>query len=295
MATILVTGAGGQLGQCFVALASSFPGLNLLTPTRSELDITASGPLRGYLLSRRPNFVLNTAAFTAVDRAETEVEAARQVNAEAPAVLARLCDEVGAHLIHYSTDYVYRDTLNRPLREDDPTEPANVYGATKLAGEEAIRRLLPSATILRTAWVYSAYGHNFVKTMLRLGHERDELRVVYDQVGVPTYAPDLARATLAIIQAVAEGRLPIGRLSGTFNYSNEGACSWYDFALAIFELAGIDCRVHPIESKDFPTPARRPHYSLLNKAKFKQTFELSIPYWRDSLRGCLREFSREKA
>lgn len=282
MPTFLITGAGGQVGQELQRLSAGRSERFLFADSRS-LDISDAAAVRAYFAEHRPTYCINCAAYTAVDRAEAEPERAFAVNRDGAANLARACAEQGSQLLHYSSDYVYHNDLNRPLRETDPTNPQGVYAASKLAGERAIGELLPDALILRTSWVYSSYGHNFVKTMLRLGRERPELRIVYDQIGTPTYARDLAAASLQLLAAPPAG-------GGVYNFANEGVTSWYDFALATFELAGITaCRVVPIESADYPTPARRPHYSVLNKSRIKQAFGLRLPHWREALGRCLHD------
>lgn len=218
-----------------------------------------------------------------MDKAESEPEQAHLVNVESVANLAEACKNVGASLIHFSSDYVYHNGQNTPLKETDATNPQSVYAKTKLEGEAAAG----TAMVIRTSWVYSSFGNNFVKTMLRLGKERPELRVVYDQIGAPTYARDLAKATLDILQKVEKGEVERSLLQGIYNYSNEGVTSWYDFAQAIFEINNIDCKVIPIETKDYPTPAARPPYSVLHKAKIKAAFGLEILHWREGLLKCL--------
>ena len=287
MPRILITGAGGQLGQELQKLSQHYPNWVFLVPSRDQLDICQQEQVQSIFDEFRPTYCLNTAAYTAVDRAEEEHDLAKAVNAEAAERLAQICRSTDTHLFHYSTDYVYAAGIGRPLREDDPTAPSGVYAATKLQGDERVLASLPTATIIRTSWVYSSYGHNFVKTMLRLGQERDQLRVVFDQIGTPTYARDLARATLSIIEQVEQGETPLKELAGIFHYSNEGVCSWYDFALAIFEMTDLHCEVSPIESSEYPTPAQRPHFSVLNKAKIKAATGLRIPHWRVALRECL--------
>lgn len=287
MTNILITGANGQLGREFSVLAHAFPGMNISARNQEELDITQSQSLERTLAGGNYDYCINCAAYTAVDRAEQEADRARAINRDAVHNLGKACRDTGVRLIHFSTDYVYHNSLNRPLLETDPTTPQNIYAQTKLAGEEVLLAALPSALILRTSWVYSSFGHNFVKTMLRLGKERSSLNIVYDQIGTPTYARDIARACLRIIQQVQSGHQVWE--GGVFNYSNEGVCSWYDFALAIFELSNLSCSVKPIESRDYPTPARRPCYSVLNKARFKSVFQMTIPHWRDALRRCLGE------
>lgn len=291
MINILVTGANGQLGRCFAELALEYPQYNWHLASRTELDITDAQACLTALQQSQAHYCLNTAAYTAVDKAESEPEQANAINALGPARLAAACAQTGTHLIHFSTDYVYSDQYNRPLREDDLTEPKGVYAATKLAGEHQVMQQLPTATIIRTSWVYARHGHNFLNTMLRLGRERDQLNVVFDQIGSPTLADDLARACLYLMEAASSGQIDTHQLQGVFHYSHEGVCSWYDFAQAIFELSGIQCLVNPIESHQYPTPARRPHYSVLNKEKIKTTFNLPIPHWREGLKKALSQNS----
>lgn len=289
MRKILITGAGGQLGQELLSLQQSYPDWEFKAVSRADLDITDAAAVQQMFEEFQADYCLNTAAYTAVDRAEEESEQAFKINATGAENIARACAAVGAKLFHYSTDYVYADGISRPLREDDPTDPAGVYAASKLQGDQLVLTALPSATVVRTSWVYSSFGHNFVKTMLRLGQERDQLRVVFDQIGTPTYARHLALATLVAIEQVDSGAIQSADMAGVFHYSNEGVCSWYDFARAIFELTEIDCEVSPIESSEYPTPAKRPSFSVLNKAKFKTATGLAIPHWREALRECLLE------
>jgi len=287
MTNILVTGANGQIGSEISDLASQFPNLNLIPHNQDTLDITETSQIDRLFKERSWDYCINCAAYTAVDRAENDFALAQAVNQNGAKYLAEACQQYGVKLFHFSTDYVYHNSLNRPLLETDPTVPQSIYAQTKLAGEKAILAALPEALILRTSWVYSSFGHNFVKTMLRLGKERTSLRIVYDQIGTPTYARDIAMTCLQIIQKIKNG--DIAWQGGVFNYSNEGVCSWYDFALNIFELSNIACSVSPIESKDFPTAAKRPFYSVLNKNKFKSVFKMTIPHWRISLIDCLEE------
>lgn len=283
MMRVLVTGGDGQLGQCFRQLALARPDISWKIVGRAELDITRPEACQQLLAAWQPHVCFNAAAYTAVDKAESDEAMARQINVNGAAQLAAACAANGCRLLHYSTDYVYAGHYNRPLRETDETDPQGVYGATKLAGEQAVLQQLPTALIVRTSWVYSSFGHNFLRSMLRLGRERAQLRVVFDQVGSPTAADDLAAASLQMALAAAPGQ------GGIYNYSHEGVCSWYDFAAAIFELAGIDTELLPIESADFPTPARRPNFSVLNKTKIKQDFGLHIPHWRTGLRRVLSQ------
>lgn len=288
-ARILITGAGGQLGQTFQEIAPAFPSLDLVFAGRQELDITDTRAIEAFFGTHELHAVINAAAYTAVDRAETEAEQALAVNVTAVYELARVTAKKGLPFVHYSSDYVYHNDLNRPLRETDPTSPRGVYARTKLKGEQMARQAHPGCTIIRTSWVYSRYGHNFLNTMLRLGRARDELGVVYDQVGAPTWTRDLAEATLRILEAHFAGRLSAQRMAGVFNYANDGVTSWYDFAKAIFRLAGLDCRVRPITSDEYPTPVPRPHYSLMHKGRFRKAFGLDIPHWHDSLRRCMQQ------
>lgn len=311
--SILVTGANGQLGSELRALTnnptSNIQHLTFCFTDRSDLDITDRVAIEKYCEEYNIDAIINCAAYTAVDKAESEPELADAINHRAVETLAHIAKANGTSLIHISTDYVFDGSNFKPYAENDPTNPQGVYGQTKLDGEEAMLAINPpDSVIIRTSWVYSQYGNNFVKTMLRLGRERDELGVIFDQVGTPTYARDLAETILKIVLGYGGKDLgdckldrgdskenkdtksyPQNPNSGTeiYHFSNEGVASWYDFAKTIFELAGIDCRVNAIETKEYPTPATRPHYSLLNKAKIKKDFKLKIPYWRDSLQICL--------
>lgn len=280
MGNILVTGANGQIGMELRALSGQTSGHSWLFTDREELDLSQPEQIALFFDRHHIDVCVNCAAYTAVDRAESEPEPAARINAQAAGEIAEACRRQDALLIHFSSDYVYHNGLNRPLKEDDPADPQSVYAQTKLAGDLAALSANPKTIVLRTSWVYSAFGHNFVKTMLRLGREREEVRVVCDQIGAPTYARDLASVVLYLLDAE-------NTPAGIYNYSNEGVCSWYDFARAIFEIAGIPCQVTPITTAEFPTPARRPPFSVLDKSKFKTTFHQPIPYWRDSLRECL--------
>ncbi len=289
---ILVTGAHGQLGREIMTLGTNFPDWQLIPTDRQELDISRRDDVLRFFDRHPIDYCINCAAYTAVDEAERQPGIARQLNTLGPAFLAEACLASGATMLHFSTDYVYHTRHNQPYREDARTNPQGVYARTKLEGDQWVLQTLPNSIILRTSWVYSPFGNNFVKTMLRLAAERDSLRVVYDQIGAPTYARDLAAATLTIIRHLANGpETERQSLGGIYHYSNEGVTSWYDFALAIFELEHISCRVFPIESKDFPTLANRPFFSILNKDKIKQTFKLEIPHWRESLQDCLQRLS----
>lgn len=279
--TILVTGAGGQLGQCLKQCEAEWPQFNFIFADRAQLDIANKAMTEAYFNKIAPvDYCLNCAAYTAVDKAESEPKRAFAINRDGVVYVAEACRKQGAVLFHFSTDYVYDGNANRPLKEEDPVQPVGVYAQSKLEGERRALQINPLTAIIRTSWVYSEFGNNFLKTMLRLGRERGEVGVVFDQVGTPTYAGDLARTVLTIIDAVESGKYSRDLLSGIYHYSNEGVASWYDFAEAIFELAGMSVKVRPIETKDFPTPAARPAFSVLNKAKIKTAFGLEIAHWR---------------
>lgn len=278
---ILVTGANGQLGNSLRDIAAQYPQHTFTFTDVQELDITDAAAISTMVDALQTDLIINCAAYTAVDKAESDIQLAHRLNAEAPGLLAKAAADRGAGIIHISTDYVFDGKAHTPYTEEQPTNPQSAYGTTKLAGEQAVMTANPHHIILRTAWLYSPYGNNFVKTMLRLGHERNQLGVVYDQVGTPTYAPDLARAIMAAADHIET-------TSGIFHYSNEGVISWYDFTKAIHRIASITtCQVSPIRSEAYPTPAARPHYSVLDKAKTKQVLGIDVPYWEDSLRQCL--------
>ncbi len=281
---ILVTGVNGQLGQEFAFLADQFLAFEFIFKTKAELNICDEVALDKFFATEQIDYCLNCAAYTAVDKAEKEEELAWKVNVKAVASIGEMCVRHDVQIIHFSTDYVYHDHQNIAYKETDSTHPQGVYATTKLEGEKQLQKVHPNAMIIRTSWVYSVFGHNFVRTMLRLGKEREELGIVCDQIGTPTNARDLAGAILQILSNVESDALDKSTLKGVFNYSNEGICSWYDFAQAIFEISGIHCKIKPIESKDYPTPAKRPPFSVLNKSKFKSTFNIEIPHWRESLK-----------
>ena len=274
---LLVTGADGQLGSALRRLLEASPHTADLTD-RPQLDLTDAEAVRAYVRERSPAAVLNGAAYTAVDHAEEDDSPARAINATAVGVLAEACAAVGAALVHVSTDYVYHNGLDRPLREDDPATPQSVYAVTKLAGERAAREACARTVVLRTSWVYGLEGHNFLRTMLRLGRERDRLAVVSDQVGAPTFADDLAAACLHAAEGLVSGALE----PGTYNYAGEGVGSWYDFAHAILGAYGVDCEVAPIPTSAYPTPARRPPYSVLDLGKARAA-GFATRHWRDAL------------
>ena len=246
-----------------------------------ELDITDPARVQAFLSENAVDFVVNCPAYTAVDKAESEIELCRKINAFAVENLAKAPAATGAKMIHVSTDYVYSGTHYMPYVESDAVAPTSVYGVTKLEGEQLLLAANPASVILRTSWLYSPYGNNFVKTMLRLGREREKLSVVFDQVGTPTYAADLAAAIVTILNAPEF-------VPGIYNFSNEGVCSWYDFTLTIHRMAGIDtCRVSPIDTADYPSAATRPFYSVMNKKKIKATYGVEIPHWEESLQKCI--------
>jgi len=294
MTNILVTGANGQLGSELKNLNNKFLMLNYKAffTTRDELDITNKLSVKDFCELNDINIIINTAAYTAVDKAEKDKENANLVNNIAVKNLAQISKEQNIKLIHISTDYVFDGRNYKPYTEDNVTNPGGVYGRTKLDGENAMIEINPlNSIIIRTSWVYSSFGANFVKTMLRLGKERDSLGVIFDQVGTPTYARDLAEALLQILN---DECLILNDKVEIYNFSNEGVASWYDFAKEIMKMAKIECKINPIETKDYPTPAKRPHYSLLNKSKIKKEFDIIIPYWKDSLHECLEVMDERK-
>ncbi len=285
---ILVTGANGQVGSELKYLSSAYPFEFIFTGSQ-ELDITDNDAVFDFFHKHKITYVINCAAYTAVDKAEEDKDTAAAVNVAGAKHLAQACTLRSIPLVHISTDYVYHNNQNTPFLESDATNPQGVYAATKLEGEEVMKQIHPRTMIIRTSWVYSTYGNNFVKTMLRLGTDRDALGIIFDQIGSPTYARDLAKGILDIINMLSKGEVSDTTFNETYHYSNEGVCSWYDFAKAIFELKDIECDVSPIVTAQYPTPAKRPHFSLLNKSKIKEAFGLKVPYWRDSLKEMLKE------
>ncbi|MCK4440804.1 MAG: dTDP-4-dehydrorhamnose reductase [Sulfurovaceae bacterium] len=282
MPNILVTGSKGQLGSEIKALSSNYP-YNFFFTDKEALDITKQESIKNFIKNNNINTIINCAAYTAVDRAESEIELANEINHLAVNYLAQISKEQNIKLIHISTDYVFDGKNFKPYIERDSTNPQGIYGQTKLDGEKALQNINPkNSIIIRTSWVYSSFGSNFVKTMLRLGKEKENLGVIFDQVGTPTYAKDLAQTILDILSQIENNRVEI------YNYSNEGVLSWYDFAKEIMKISKIECNIYPIETKEYPTPAKRPHYSLLNKSKIKSTFNINIPYWKDGLDDCLK-------
>jgi dTDP-4-dehydrorhamnose reductase len=281
MKKILVTGTTGQLGSELKVLAPSYSQLEWVFADRTLLDLSELNTISKVLDEMQPQIIINCAAYTAVDKAETEIELADNLNHQAVAILAQWCHSNGCQLVHISTDYVFDGNSSIALKEDAATGPINIYGQTKLAGEQACLRENPNAIIIRTSWVYSKFGANFVKTMCRLMQDRDSLNVVNDQIGSPTYAADLAQAILSIVTHAHWQ-------AGIYHYSNEGKISWYEFAMAIQEIGGFDCLITGIPTTDYPTPAKRPHYSLLDKSKIKNTFGVIIPDYLESLEKCMK-------
>jgi len=280
MGTTLVFGASGQLGQCLQHVARERGLTGIIFLPEEQADILDMEKLQNVFAEHQPAYCINCAAYTAVDKAEDEVNLARRVNRDGAENLARLCEQHGTTLLHVSTDFVFAGTGNTPLDETDLAEPISIYGLTKLEGEQAIAAHTKKFFILRTGWLYSEYANNFVKTMLRLGRERDELRVIWDQTGTPTYAIDLAGCLLTIIEQE-------NQQYGIYHYSNEGLTSWYDFAVAIFELGKVEVRSVPIRTAEYPTKATRPAYSVMDKSKVKKVLGISIPHWRESLQMCM--------
>lgn len=277
---LLITGAKGQLGNEMRVALTLHPDIEVIYTDVDTLDITDLAQLDAFVATKNVSHIVNCAAYTAVDKAEDDEATATKVNVDAVRNLGAVAIKYGIKLVHISTDYVFDGKSFKPYTEDVAVCPTNVYGRTKLAGEEALFEQYKDAIIIRTSWLYSSFGNNFVKTMLRLGRERDELNVIFDQVGTPTYAADLAQTILTIITDREW-------VSGIYHFSNEGVCSWYDFTIMIHKLAGIQCKVNPIESSAYPVRTPRPHYSVLNKTKIKATFNVEIPYWIDSLQRCL--------
>lgn len=283
---VLVTGCRGQLGSELKVLAAKRGSVKFFFYDLPELDITDKESVNRVCSEHDTAAIVNCAAYTAVDRAEEEPGAAFRVNRDGSSVLAGAAKERNALLVHVSTDYVFDGKSFLPYRESDPVSPLGVYGRSKWEGEECIRRTAPSYMILRTSWLYSSYGNNFVKTMIRLGGEREQLNVVFDQVGTPTSAADLAAAVISILDRYDSGRV----YAETYHYSNEGVCSWYDFAKVIMKTKGLKCTLLPVETSEYPTKAERPHYSVLHKGKIKQHWALDIAHWQESLERMLEQY-----
>lgn len=282
---ILVTGCNGQLGN-EIQLLEKGNGKHVFFNTDvNELDITDENAINAFVDANNIDGIINCAAYTAVDKAESNEALCHTLNATAPGYLAAAMGKRGGWMVQVSTDYVFDGTKHTPYSETDPTCPDSVYGRTKLEGEQLVRQHCERAMIVRTAWLYSIFGNNFVKTMIRLGKEKTELGVIFDQIGTPTYARDLA---VAIMTAVEKGIIP-----GIYHFSNEGVTSWYDFTKTIHRIAGISgCQVRPIHTEEYPTPARRPHYSVLDKTKIKATYNIEVPYWEESLAECISKLDK---
>lgn len=277
---ILVTGGNGQLGNELRDLASLYPQYEFVFTDLPELSITDKDVVENFFKEVRPAYLINCAAYTAVDKAESEKEINDLINGTAVGILANVCKNYGAKFIHISTDYVFDGNASSPLKETDEVDPVNAYGASKLLGEKLATQNDPDCIIIRTAWVYSFHGKNFVKTMMRLMNEKESIGVVSDQVGSPTYAADLAEA---IMQIISSGKWQ----AGIYNYSNEGVISWFDFANEIKKLIGSSCAVNALTTEQFPTPAKRPKYSVLDKTKIQQTFSIQLKDWKESLKHCI--------
>ena len=279
---ILITGCNGQLGNEMQLLEKNYPQHQWLNTDVQELDITNQLAVEQFVAENQIDGIVNCAAYTAVDKAEDNKELCTTLNTVAPSYLAAAVDKRGGWMIQISTDYVFNGTKHTPYVETDTPSPDSVYGSTKLAGELGVSKFCKRSMIIRTAWLYSAFGNNFVKTMIRLGREKAELGVIFDQIGTPTYARDLAKAIMA---AIAQGIKP-----GVYHFSNEGVISWYDFTKAIHRIAGItSCHVRPLHTAEYPTPAKRPAYSVLDKTKIKETYNIEIPYWEESLKECIEK------
>lgn len=277
---ILITGCNGQLGNEMQLLEGSHPQHSYFNTDVQELDITNQDAIETFVEEHHIDGIVNCAAYTAVDKAEDNEELCTKLNAEAPAYLAAAIGKRGGWMIQISTDYVFDGTQHTPYTEEADTCPNSVYGKTKLVGELNVQKFCAQSMIIRTAWLYSTFGNNFVKTMIRLGKEKPELGVIFDQIGTPTYARDLA---VAIFAAIEQGIVP-----GVYHFSNEGVISWYDFTKAIHRIAGITtCHVRPLHTSEYPTPAKRPHYSVLDKTKIKRVYGIEIPYWEASLQACI--------
>ncbi len=280
--TTLVFGGSGQLGNCLKSVADAKDISGIIFPSEDQANVLDLDALDKLFTQYKPAYAINCAAYTAVDKAEDDVDLARKINKDGAENLAKLCEKHGATLIHISTDFVFAGSGNLPLSEDDIAEPISVYGLTKLEGEIAVAEQTKRYYTLRTSWLYSEYGNNFVKTMIKYGTERDEMKIIADQVGTPTYAIDLAGCILHIIQND-------GHKYGIYHYSNEGVTSWYDFAKAIFDIAEVDVKATPIRTSEYPTRATRPAFSVMDKVKIKKELGIEIPYWRDSLVKCIEK------
>ena len=287
---IFVTGSNGQLGNEMRLVASELTNHDFIFTDVAELDITDRKAVTAFFEQHHPDMVVNCAAYTDVNRAESDLEKAELINATAPKILADCCKANGAKFIHVSTDYVFDGSAHLPYKETDKENPVSAYGTTKYHGEQNIVASGCEYVIIRTCWLYSSFGKNFVKTMATLGATKEELGVVFDQVGTPTYAADLAAAIATIISKTAQD--PAAFVKGIYHFSNEGVCSWYDFTVAIMDLYNLKCRIKPIHTEEYPTPANRPAYSVLDKTKIKTTFGIAIPHWYESLQRCVAKLKQ---
>ena len=287
--TILVTGSNGQLGWELGQLAKSYPAFKFVLVDRSQLDLAFPETFEKMIHTIKPDCIINTAAYTAVDKSETEKALSYTVNATAVQTLASICKKLAIPFITYSTDYVFDGEATQPYASSTKVDPVNYYGSTKAAGETLAMEANEDAIIIRTSWVFSSHGNNFVKTMLRLMKERASLNIVADQKGRPTYAKDLAIATMKMIEALHAGKT----MSGVYHYANTGETTWFDFAAKIKAIAGLDCALNPIETKDFPTPAKRPAYSVLDTSKIEEALSIAIPHWEDALASCMKEIEAQ--
>ena len=280
---VLITGSNGQLGSEIKQLKPKYDEIEFMFKDLPELDICDAKSLNSFIIDKNINAVINCAAYTAVDKAEENIEIANRVNSIGVSNLVESLEKVNGKFIHISTDYVFDGKSSKPYKESDKVSPIGVYGETKRAGELVVINSNIDSIIIRTSWLYSSFGNNFVKTMLRMGYEKDSLNIICDQIGTPTYAKDLAKACLEILSRTDY----ISKKGKVYHYSNEGVSSWYDFAISIMQLGGFNCKVNPIYTKDYPTLAKRPKYSVLNKTKIKKDFKIEIPYWKDSLKNCI--------
>ena len=287
---VLITGSNGQLGSEIKEMAANYKKLDFIFKDLPDLDICNFNLLQSFIIDNNINAVINCAAYTAVDKAEEDSIIATKVNYEGVLNIVNALENVNGKLIHISTDYVFDGDHFFPYKESDPVSPIGVYGETKREGELAVINSALDSIVIRTSWLYSFYGNNFVKTMLHLGNEKEYLGVIFDQVGTPTYARDLAKTCLEIL--CKDSSLNISKNGSLYHYSNEGVASWYDFAISIMELGGKNCKLNPIQTKDYPTLAKRPQYSVLNKSKIKTDFKIEIPYWRDSLKECIEKIKK---
>ena len=284
---VLITGSKGQLGSEIKEIASNYENLECIFVDLPELDVCDTEALNTFIIDHQINAVINCAAYTAVDQAEENPKIAKQVNKKVVLNLVNSLKKVNGKLVHISTDYVFDGNHSRPYKESDPVSPISVYGETKRAGELVVLNSSIDAIIIRTSWLYSTYSNNFVKSMLHLGNEKESLKVVFDQKGTPTYAKDLAKICLDIL--TDENSKNISKKGRLYHYSNEGVTSWYDFATTIMKISNINCKVIPIETKNYPSKAKRPCYSVLDKSKIKSDFKITIPHWKDSLANCIKK------